>query len=335
MIWRFSKRVQVKSCSVLCQAKRHIILPSKSKINDQSAKRRQGRQVTLITEPVNSIQKKRQDVSTIQSLYESSDFNKLKSLSDLPIGHEKRTILDKIFRDTGPNNIVTRKTQISGLKNRPYVFQQPSHPQVPVASLSEEIHGVPSFMVQHAYTFRFIYSTPIAYECKYFTAYYLPPWHFLALGRKSRPALISTYSDGKEYNGNPEFANLPNSISTSNNDGLQQRSKNPMSYAFARKEITKKTRNALFKAFHENPNSVDGVYLIRSHSYPNDLVDLQIHVDELVQKSANMAKNSDMSWVDTLNKKIKWTSFEYMCKRRLMPPLVKLNRGSCLNWRKL
>lgn len=346
------------------QCQRYVTIPSRSRKKGQvglgqAAVRKPGRQIVVNTEPVNSLlnplpiqnavkngyqrstngqhsstrgpANSNAEQASKQTLYQAIKLNTLGvsgSVSPpLPLGHDKKTVLDKLFRDRGPNNLVSRKSHLIGLKGRPYVLPSPV---IPVASHPEEVHGVPSFLVQHAYTLRFLQNTPVAYSCSYFTAYYLPPWHFLALGRKSRPALLSTFSQGAEYNGNPEFAKLLSS--SGGNSNTHRRSRNPMSYAFSRKGITQRTRNALWTAFTSIPDSVDGLYLFRSHNYPNDLEDLQLHINELVKRASTIGRG-DSSWAEDFNKKIKWSSMDHMCKKRLIPPLVRFQAGRGLDWR--
>lgn len=358
LLRRTTRPSSLASCTPF-DGNRYVTIPSRSKKRGQSgpSARKTTRQVIVNDEPVNSLlnpfskghhhvqENKKQPphaslaqvvekkadaglnrASTSRQLYGSSDpFNS----ASRETKYDQKSILDKVFKDRGPNNVVTRKTHILGLKGRPYVMND-LNSAIPMVTCANDIHGVPSFLVQHAYALRFLQNTPVAHNCKYFTAYYLPPFHFLSLARKSRPAVLSTFTAGAEYNGNPDFTPSAGSNKQQQQQQPQQqqplqRSRNPMSYAFARKHITQKTRDALWNAFQKMPETaVDGLYLFRSHNYPNDVEDLQKHADELVRKASVIAKR-DTGWVETFNRKIKWSAMDGICRKRLIPPLPRIS----------
>lgn len=265
-------------------------------------------------------------------------------VSPRAVPHDSKSILDKVFKDRGPNNTVARRTHVLGLKDRPYVLafneEGKKMTAVPVVTDPTQIHGSPSFLVQHAYALRFLQSTPVAHNCKFFTAYYLPPWHFIALARKSRPAMVSTFSLGAEFNGGADLdVDLPTELRVQKKQQQKQqqqaqgKSRNPMHYAFSRKHITQRTRNALWTAFQANRESVDGLYLFKSHNYPNDMEALQKEADALVSKAARLAKGG-MPWAEEFNRRIKWPGIDHMCRKRLVPPLPRVPVGTGLDWRK-
>lgn len=330
MIWLVRKCIKQASWleQVQVQAKRHVTLPSRSRKRGQvgSAPTRKPNRQVITTEPAEL-------ELDLNNLGQKSSFEKSSVLSSA--SKPSRSILDQVFQDTGHNSVVARTTQTLGLKDR--VYPLTASTSIPAVTAAHEIHGVPSFLVQYAYTLKFLQSTPTAYNCKYFTAYYLPPWHFLSLARKSRPAVLSTFSAGAEFNGGD------------GKPSASGKSRNPMSYAFARKHITQRTRDTLWASMQQNPDSVDGLYMFRSHFYPVDseLAEFQVHVDELVKRAGAMAragppaeprskgkaKDKGLGWVDDFNKKVRWNVIDTLCKKRLTPPVPRLPAGTGLDWR--
>lgn len=329
MIWLVRKCIRQSSLveQVQGQAKRHVTLPSRSRKRGQvgSAPTRKPNRQVITTEPAEL-------ELDLDHLTPRSSFERSPSLGSAL--KPSKSILDQVFQDTAHNSVVARTTQTLGLKDRVYPITASS--SIPAVTAAHEIHGVPSFLVQYAYTLKFLQSTPTAYNCKYFSAYYLPPWHFLSLARKSRPAVLSTFSAGAEFNGGD------------GKPSASGRSRNPMSYAFARKHITQRTRDALWTSMQETAGSVDGLYMFRSHCYPVDseLAEFQVHVDELVKRAGAMAragpdepgskgkaKWKGMGWVEEFNKKVRWNVIDTLCKKRLTPPVPRLPSGTGLDWR--
>lgn len=265
-------------------------------------------------------------------------------------------ILDEIFDTNDPKNIISQISDIA-MKDWAYV-----NANTPVVTKKYDIHGTLSIMLRYCFTSQFLKSTPVVHRCEYFTGFYFPPWHLLSLCRKTRPAFTSLFSSGEEFNGNQEMAN--------NKSLLVRRSKNPMSYASSRKYITNSSRDALFDAFYNVENSVDGLYLIRSHKYPeknpyeyglkyrlgldgkfesteeensnnnndnnnNDNTSkLYLEFEKYVKKSAEMATNTPMTWVDKFNSKVEWNIVNNrLLKPKHYLPLVKMRLGQGLHWR--
>lgn len=209
------------------------------------------------------------------------------------------TIIDRIFND---DEIFASDNDRLG-QLYPYATEH-----TPVAQKPTDIKGVYASFVAWYYNFNLMIGVPMIHSCKYFEVFYFPPRHFLSYGRKSRPALISMYHGGEQFNG--ETLAVKQTVFN--------RSRNPMDYAYWRNYISKRLRKALFNAFHETMDSVDGVYMIRTKKVLTDESILQDNMNQAVAKAAKMAQGS-MNWVEkTTGKKINWNSFNNHLKSRHM-----------------
>lgn len=133
----------------------------------------------------------------------------------------------------------------------------------PIATHELQVRGVLALALRQCYTHWFLSGTPQVHRCDFFTAWYVPPWHVLALSRKSRPAFVPLFGDGSEFNGDATMVEK-----CAKGELLVRRSKNPMLYAHARKHMGKLGRRSLWNAFVSTPGSVDGVYIFKFHKFP-------------------------------------------------------------------
>ncbi|VVT44020.1 uncharacterized protein SAPINGB_P000262 [Magnusiomyces paraingens] len=159
-----------------------------------------------------------------------------------------------------PSTEIQNTTQHASTKTAGYVTAA-----TPFAPRDSDIRGVLALVMRHCFALRFLNTTPRLHHCDLFTVWYFPPWHVLALGRKSRPAFVPLFGPGSEFNGDAETL-----AKAERKELLQRRSKNPMLYAHARKYMGRLGRRALWQSFNgaKPTDRVDGLYLFRFHKFP-------------------------------------------------------------------
>lgn len=227
------------------------------------------------------------------------------------------SVLDQLFQDSSKNLSLEADLYTAGIKLKDWVT-----PETPIATTYAEVRGVLSALIKYCFSLQFLRMAPI-HTCEFFKGYYFPPWHIIAIGRKSRPSFVSIFGKGEEFNGNKEMAA---------SQLLIRRSRNPIAYAVGRNFITKYSRGAFYDTFMENPNSVDGVYLIRSmkYPYPNPIVGksefsdrqltaLEREMEVYVKKAAVMA-SKPMPWVEKVTQRVNWPFLQHLIKKQVPKP---------------
>ena len=242
------------------------------------------------------------------------------------------SVLDAVFQDHNRPQLQDEITATFGSKNRKFLV--PTGPEAvnggSVPASPQAIRGVPIFLVQLAYSQRFLRGVPVASDGPNFRGYYFPPWHFVSLGRKTSPALIMTYGPGEEYNGAPEYTRQAAMISQ-----RQMLTKNPFSYAFGRKQTMQALRQALWQAITRDPGrAVDGTYFFVAKRMPTDTAALDKEMAGYVRTCYNFATSKrGLDWVDQFNERINWRGVQAECGRRLFPvPNHHVQKGHGLFW---
>lgn len=259
---------------------------------------------------------------------QNSNLSPFKHSNDESTCSVSTSVLDKLFEDSRKNLALEADMYTAGIKLKNWVT-----PETPVATVNTEVRGVLATLVKYCFTLRFLRMPPI-HSCEFFQGYYFPPWHIIAIGRKSRPSFISIFGKGEEFNGNKEMAS---------SQLLIRRSRNPISYAVGRNYITNSSRKAFWKAFVENPNSVDGVYLVKSlkYPYPNPVVGtsefsgrqltaLEQEMERFV-KRATVTASKPMPWVEKVTEKTNWNFLQNLIKKKVSKPVADKR---WLFWRK-
>lgn len=253
-------------------------------------------------------------------------------------------ILDQLFDDTD-YAMVDKQILNLGLKLEKQVL-----PTSPGAHSTRDLRGVLCQALEYGFKYKFLNISPV-HNCRFFTAYYFPPWHFLAHFRKTRPSFVGLTSGTQQFNGNAEMkaSRL-----------LTRRSKNPSDYAFLRGEIRRQTRLALWTSLRLQPQSVDGVYLFfsRMYPYPNNVVgqrevrdlpglngepgkvhtvpltELDVEMDQAVASAAKLARGPEkkLKWVDSFNRKVDWKKFENKALHNKLR-WTRIAPGEGLDWR--
>lgn len=203
--------------------------------------------------------------------------------------------------------------------------------------------------VRFVTTSKFVSKEARMFRCNYFSLYYFPPNHFLALFRKTKPA-VNVVFDGK-VNANPALKEYPTSTTIKI---VQGKSVNPFDYACWRKRLTLNTKKAFMKEWlqitrnnHVESDSscpmdekklqdrMDGYYMYLMRLYPTEksMDDFQEHIKKSLQKvhsnrvdsyldtPKNGAKKNahNIDWVDATNKRLSLKNFNNFIKNMDFP----------------
>lgn len=193
------------------------------------------------------------------------------------------TVIDRLFK---PVQITSKAVT----KNTPFVNSK------------NEIRGVYSIFLQQLYQKNQMNKIPYVYNCEFFKAKYFPPNHFISYGRKSKPAVVSTFFQGEEHNGVKQDPPTK-----------PKRTKNPMNYAYWRHQITKRLYETIFNSFENF--KLDGTFLVRSKKVA-EIDELQPHIDKMMQQACKM----NLKWVEPTSAAC-GHGFDYILKRNHLPPL--------------
>jgi hypothetical protein len=195
-------------------------------------------------------------------------------------------------------------------------------PRSPFAKTPQEIKGIYSPFVQHAYEYCANYTAPVVYKCHHFDGTFYPPWHIIAQGRKSRPAIFFIHKS-EQFNGNdPE-------VKQTSDD---RTSKVPTDYAVWRNDIRKKYRQAFFDVYFADSSNVDGVYQLRTKRVPEnkeELAELKRDLEKLLKLTRKQYKQS-FQWVDSTNSKVRRDVLNNKLKQAFLPESPQLRE---LDWR--
>lgn len=170
-------------------------------------------------------------------------------------------------------------------------------PQSPLVQHYHDLRGVRTEYNDIYYQLNLASASQQLYACDYFRCYFYPPWHFRALGRKTRPATGFTFADGGyEFNGVPlsEGPERPT---------LFYRSRNPFKSGWYRSQIKKQARRVFLAQFQKH-GGPDGLYWFwMRKACDNDDV-LSLHMEDVLIRAAHNAQTNAFKWVDKANKLI-------------------------------
>lgn len=195
------------------------------------------------------------------------------------------TVIDLIYNVVLPKELAKSKANCYITSNSPF------------AKSPQEIKGVYTPFIQHSFDYGDRFQSPIYYRCKHFEATYFPPWHILALGRKSRPSILFIHK-ASQYNGNqPVCKQSPYDCC----------SKIPTDYAVWRSNIRKNYRRVFFDVFFSQADRVDGLYRLKILRVPEneeELEEVKQNLVKLMRLTVSKCKKSSFDWVDSSNKKV-------------------------------
>lgn len=219
------------------------------------------------------------------------------------------SIIDHIYDVYLP----TELSKVKSASIQPYIT-----PNSPFVKTPQEIKGVYSPFVQHAYEYCAAYTAPVLHRCRLFDGTYYPPWHIISVGRKSRPAIFFIHR-GEKYNGNePEIKQTADDLN----------SKVPTDYAVWRNYVRRQYRNVFFDVFNADRTNVDGVYQLKTIVVPEggeDLVEMQSEL-EVFMKKAQRQYNQPMPWVAKTNSKVKKEILKDKLRAMFLPEFQMYSR---------
>lgn len=207
--------------------------------------------------------------------------------------HSNTGVLDTYFQEA-------RLSKLYDNFNQPVPYVSP---QTPITTDYKKIKGMYTQFMQTMYAQQLIKLVPCVYRCPDFSAYYYPPWHFLAMGRKSRPAVSTMFGPGAQNN----------AIGVSKTEEARKlavmakhagRSRNPVHYAYWRGVMSKHNRKYLLRAYNAL-NGPDGLYVIRSDRVATDPAKSQEYFDNVIKRVRTMVNSRNgLDWVAKTNSKV-------------------------------
>jgi hypothetical protein len=192
-------------------------------------------------------------------------------------------------------------------------------PSSPLASNAQDVRGIKTEYVNSYFQAGLHRFTPPLYDCEYFRSYYYPPWHFLAHGRKSRPAVGFTFADGgSENNGAivPTGVEKPTTL---------WRSRNPFKSGWWRSNMKKMGKRTFYKAFNTF-GEPDGVYWFWYKRACEDEGVLNREMENCIVKAINMAEKDRFEWIENANRCINMKRVNSRFQARNMKPFSWQNR---------
>lgn len=188
-------------------------------------------------------------------------------------------ILEQFFDDadlyTRPNDTLKTPT--------PYVT-----PSSPFAQSPRDLKGVQSDVLGKVFSAHMLRNGPLFMAKSTHAIYYFPPWHPVALARRSRPGIVLCFSEGHEHNG-AELPKYP--LSQTLKSG---RSRNPFTYAFWRGKTKRLFKRLFWNAWASASNPRDGLYLLIIDRIPNNPKQTEEALDVFMKKVTAL---KDFNWV--------------------------------------
>lgn len=231
-------------------------------------------------------------------------------------------VLDLYFQDTAIHNgrVVDYFSQ-----SVPYVT-----PQTPVAASYKQVKGPYSLFMEHMYSKGLVRHTPYLYRCDYFSVFYYPPWHFLALGRKSRPGIMTVFGPGAQNNDVYDAQTESKKLQVLAKHGLKSR--NPVAFAYWRTFMSRCNRKYLLQSWNnafETSGSAppDGLFVVRCDRVLRSGPQLRAHFDTVVKRAQAMLSNKNsLAWVAKANSQVDLAGFNRFLLSRGMGPIAWIPR---------
>ncbi|PRT54111.1 hypothetical protein B9G98_01731 [Wickerhamiella sorbophila] len=213
-------------------------------------------------------------------------------------------ILETLFDDA---NIYTRPNDT--LKTpTPYVSPKSSYAQSP-----SELKGVQTTVLSTLFAKRWLKKGPPYFVDKTHAIYYYPPWHHVALARRSRPGVVLCFTQGKEFNGKqaPECKSKG------------EKSRNPFNYAVWRGRTKRIFKRAFWNAWTKTAKPCDGLYLILMDQVPEDEAQLERSLKKYL---GSLTMQGNFSWVDHQASQVKLADVNRQLLARHYSPLKEWPR---------
>lgn len=188
------------------------------------------------------------------------------------------------------------------------------------------------------------------YRCSFFVLMYYPPEHYLAMARKSKPAILITYADGHRFNANykDSASTIEERLQEANSKSILDRlqrldkvlqntgSRVPRDRSYQRVKLRKLHRPIFLQAWrdlgspsdqmlnHPPPGTAkDGLYHYRITTFPDTTTkdEYSVHVQKSVAAVANLNWTTLLgtprtpSWVTLINSRLNVPALNHMLEK--------------------